>query len=163
MKLSLALLMLFSMLAGAAESSVSSAAKSVIIVPIRDDIAPPLVYIVRRGVKQAIQEKADLLVLDMKTNGGRLDTTEDIIEILAQFKGDTLTFVNDRAFSAGAFIAVATKKIYMAPQSVIGAAAPIMMGPSGSVEAIPETLEAKTKSAVRALVRRTAEKNGHNP
>ncbi len=162
MKTCLALLSLLTTLATAGAATAAHE-KTVLIIPIRDEIGPPLVYLVRRGVKQAIEEKADLLVLDMKTNGGRLDTTEDIIEILGQFKGDTVTFVNDRAFSAGAFIAVATKKIYMAPQSVIGAAAPIMMSPGGSVEAIPETLEVKTKSAVRALVRRTAEKNGHNP
>lgn len=164
MKTWLALLSLLT--ASAALSAPSSGlvgGKTVVVIPIREDIAPPLVYLVRRGVKQAIEEKADLLVLDMKTNGGRLDTTEDIISILGEFKGDTVTYVNDRAFSAGAFIAVATQKIYMAPQSVIGAAAPVMMGPSGSVEAVPETVEVKTKSAVRALVRRVAEKNGHNP
>ncbi len=33
--------------------------------------------------------KADLLVLDMETNGGRADSTEEIIEILSQFKGET--------------------------------------------------------------------------
>src|SRR5881275_99231 len=87
----------------AADSSINASAKTVVVIPIREDIAPPLVYLVRRGVKQAIEEKADLLVLDMKTNGGRIDTTEDIISILGEFKGDTATYVNDRAFSAGAF------------------------------------------------------------
>lgn len=166
MKACLALFLFLATLAGAVQGASTENPddqKSVVIVPIRDDIAPPLVYLVRRGVKQAIEEKADLLVLDMKTNGGRLDTTEEIIEIVGQFKGLTVTYVNDRAFSAGAFIAAGTDKIYMAPQSVIGAAAPIMMAPGGSVEAVPETLEVKTKSAVRALVRRTAEKHGHNP
>jgi membrane-bound serine protease (ClpP class) len=148
--------------APAAISTNSPAAKTVMVIPIHDDIAPPLLYLVRRGVKQAIEERADLLVLDMKTNGGRLDTTEDIFGILEEFKGDTLTYVNDRAFSAGAFIAVATKKIYMAPQSVIGAAAPVMMGPSGEVQDVPNTMDIKMKSAVRALVRRYATKNGHN-
>jgi membrane-bound serine protease (ClpP class) len=133
------------------------------VIPIREDIAPPLVYLIRRGVKQAIEEKADLLVLDMRTNGGRLDTTEDIISILGEFKGETVTFVNDRAFSAGAFIAVATKKIYMTPGSVIGAATPLSIGTDGAVQALPESVEAKMNSAVRALVRRTAQKNGHNP
>jgi membrane-bound serine protease (ClpP class) len=136
--------------------------KTVYVIPIRENIASPLLYVVRRGVKQAMSERADLLVLDMKTNGGRLDTTEDIIGILNEFKGDTVTYVNDRAFSAGAFIAVATKHIYMAPQSVIGAATPIMLTPGGGVEAMPESVEAKMTSAVRALVRRVAEKNGHN-
>ncbi len=99
----------------------------------------------------------------MNTDGGRVDVTEEIIQIISKFKGVTVTYVNDRAFSAGAFIAVATQKIYMAPQSVIGAAAPILMSPTGSgAEKMPDTVEAKMTSAVRALVRTQAEKNGHN-
>jgi membrane-bound serine protease (ClpP class) len=134
---------------------------TVYVIPIRDDIMPPLVYIVRRGVKEAMEANADLLVLDMDTNGGRVDTTQEIISILGQFPGRTVTFVNHKAFSAGAFIAVATQEIYMAPQSVIGAAAPILAGPGGGVE-MPEGMEAKLTSGIRALVRATAEKNGHN-
>ena len=151
--------------AGAAETNESLLAntnRTVVILPIRDNIMPPLTYLVRRGVKQAIEERADLLVLDMKTDGGRLDTTEEIIQILGEFKGDTVTYVNDRAFSAGAFISVATERIFMAPQSVIGAAAPIMLAPTGEPSSMPSTMEVKMNSAVRALVRRVAEKNGHN-
>jgi membrane-bound serine protease (ClpP class) len=110
-----------------------------------------------------MEAKADALILDMKTDGGRVDVTEEIIQIISKFPGLTVTYVNDRAFSAGAFIAVATQKIYMAPQSVIGAAAPIMMSPGGTgVEKMPDTVEAKMTSAIRALVRVQAEKNGHN-
>lgn len=144
-------------------AAATATARTVYVLPIRDDIMPPLTYLVRRGVKDAISARADLLVLDMKTDGGRLDTTEDIIGILSEFKGDTVCYVNDRAFSAGAFIAIATKRIYMAPQSVIGAATPIMMSPEGGVQAVPAGVEAKMTSAVRALVRRVAQKNGHNP
>lgn len=137
--------------------------KKVYVLPIKDDIMPPLVYLVRRGVKAAMEAEADLLVLDMETNGGRVDTTREIIGILNEFKGETVTFVNKDAFSAGAFIAVATRKIYMAPESVIGAAAPIMVAPGGGgAEAIPDTFEKKMTSAVRAMVRTSAEKNGHN-
>jgi membrane-bound serine protease (ClpP class) len=136
----------------------------VYVLPIRDDIMPPLVYLVRRGVKEAMDAKADLLVLDMETNGGRVDSTEKIIEILAQFPGETVTFVNRNAYSAGAFIAVATRRIYMAPESVIGAAAPILLSPGGTgVEAMPETMEIKTTSAISAKIRAYAQKNGHNP
>lgn len=137
--------------------------QTVYVIPIREDIMPPLTYVVRRGVKEAMEAKADLLVLDMETNGGRVDVTEEIISIINQFKGRTVTFVNRKAFSAGAFISVATQEIYMAPQSVIGAAAPMLMMPGGGgPEAIPDTVEAKMTSAVRALVRTSAEKNGHN-
>jgi membrane-bound serine protease (ClpP class) len=135
----------------------------VYILPIREDIMPPLVYVVRRGVKEAMEANADALILDMNTDGGRVDVTEEIIEIIGKFKGTTATYVNTRAFSAGAFISTATQKIYMAPQSVIGAAAPIMLSPGGAgVEKMPDTVEAKMTSAIRALVRTQAEKNGHN-
>ncbi len=135
----------------------------VFILPIREDIMPPLVYLVRRGVKEAMEANADALIFDMNTDGGRVDVTEEIIGIISKFNGKTFTYVNDRAFSAGAFISVATRKIYMAPQSVIGAAAPIMMSPGGTgAERLPDTAEAKMTSAVRALMRAQAEKNGHN-
>ncbi len=134
----------------------------VCILPIRDEISPPLVYLVRRGVKAAMQAEAELLVLDMETNGGRVDTTEEIIKILNQFKGRTVTYVNRRAFSAGAFIAVATQQIYMAPQSVIGAAAPLVMIPGTGPTDMPATMEAKMTSGIAALVRANAEKNGYD-
>src|SRR5437588_61362 len=139
-----------------------SGQRKVYVLPVRDDIMPPLVYLVRRGVKEAMEAKADLLVLDMDTNGGRVDVTEEIIEILNNFKGQTATFVNKKAFSAGAFISVATQKIFVAPLSVIGAAAPIMMVPGGTPQDMPETMQAKMNSALRALVRTSAEKNGYN-
>ncbi|MEW6305498.1 MAG: NfeD family protein [Verrucomicrobiota bacterium] len=144
------------------EAPVSSG-KKVYILPIKEDIMPPLVYLVRRGVKEAMEAKADLLVIDMDTNGGQVNTTEEIMEIIGQFKGQTVTYVNKHAFSAGAFISVATQKIYMAPQSVIGAAAPIMLLPGGTgIQEMPATYEAKMNSAIAAIVRTSAEKNGHN-
>jgi membrane-bound serine protease (ClpP class) len=161
-----ALLFLFSLVQTFAASEAAAPDRSdtptVYVLPIRDDIMPPLVYLVRRGVKAAMQAKADLLILDMETNGGRVDTTEEIIRVLNQFKGSTVTYVDHKAFSAGAFIAVATQKIFMAPQSVIGAAAPLIMMPGSGPTDIPQTMEAKMTSGIRALVRANAEKNGYN-
>ncbi|HEX5219924.1 MAG TPA: NfeD family protein [Verrucomicrobiae bacterium] len=159
------LLFLATLPASAIETNMPPATSSgkIYILPIREDIMPPLVYVVRRGVKEAMEANADALILDMNTDGGRVDATQEIIGIISKFKGPTFTYVNDRAFSAGAFISVATQKIYMAPQSVIGAAAPIMMSPGGSgAEKMPDTVEAKMTSAIRALVRTQAEKNNHN-
>ena len=50
-------------------------AKQAIVIPIRDEIAEPALYILRRGLKEAISEKADVVVLDLKTPGGALDVT----------------------------------------------------------------------------------------
>ena len=133
----------------------------VYVVPVRDDIMPPILYVIRRGVKDAMEAEADCLIFDMETNGGRVDITEDIFDIIGKFRGETVTYVNKDAYSAGAFIAVATQKISRAPQSVSGAAAPIMMGPTGGVSEMPSTMEVKINSAIRAKIRTQAEKNGY--
>src|SRR5688572_23273662 len=156
------LIVIVSVLGVGTRAAVSSNTTTVYVIPIKSNIDTPLTYLVRRGVKAAMEAKADLLILDMETNGGTLDATEEIIESLNQFPGRSVTYVNRKAFSAGAFIALATKSIYMAPESVIGAAAPMLMSPTGGVEGMPETVEAKMTSAVRALVRTRAEKNGYN-
>jgi membrane-bound serine protease (ClpP class) len=150
--------------AQAADTSDQSTKKDQIyIIPIREDIMPPLTYLVRRGVKEAIAADAECLVLDMDTNGGRVDITEEIIQIINRFKGRKVTYVNSKAFSAGAFISVATHEIYMSPVSVIGAAAPIMLSPGGGASEMPNTMEVKMTSGISALIRATAEQNGHDP
>ncbi len=137
--------------------------KPVYVIPIRSDIDAPLVYVVRRGVKEAERADAEVIVLDMDTNGGRGDAMGEIMDVLGKFKGDTYTFVNNKAYSAGAFIAAATKHIYMAPGSVIGAATPMMMMPTGDSANIPEAYQKKFTSAYAAKIRAAAQQNGHNP
>jgi membrane-bound serine protease (ClpP class) len=140
-----------------------TASKQIYIVPIRQEIDSSLVYVVRRGVKEAMAAKADLLVIDMDTDGGSLKSMMEIIDVINEFKGQTVTYVNTKAFSAGALICFATQKIYMAPQSVIGAAAPVQMSPGGGgIQSLPDTVEVKIASAVSALIRAEAEKNGYN-
>jgi membrane-bound serine protease (ClpP class) len=158
-------LVLFTLLFSATHSmpGAESTAQKVFIIPIRENIDDPLVYLVRRGVKLAMDAKADTLILDMDTNGGSVKSMIEIVKILSQFKGLTVTYVDHKAFSAGAIISFATQKIYMAPDAVAGAAAPVMLSPTGGgVEAMPDTMEAKSASAISAMVRVNAEKNGHN-
>ena len=89
--------------ASTASELAPAATKRVVVIPVRDEIASPVLYILRRGLKEAIEQKADVVVLDMKTPGGALDVTFDIMEALAKFPGETVTFVNNEAMSAGAF------------------------------------------------------------
>jgi membrane-bound serine protease (ClpP class) len=86
----------------------------VVVIPVRDQIAEPILYVIRRGLKSAIEQDADLVVLDMKTPGGSLGTTFEILEAIGKFEGATATFVNDEAISAGAFISAMTDDIYFA-------------------------------------------------
>ncbi len=147
-----------------ADPASSSNSPSAVIIPIREEVSAPLTFLVRRGVKEAIRTEASILILDMETPGGRLDHTDQIIELLNRFNGRKITLVNRSAYSAGSFIALATTNIYMVPQSVIGAATPIMVNPlDGSAAGMPESVEAKMTSAVKAKVRAIAQRNGHNP
>src|SRR5207248_4166995 len=94
--------LLFAVTAFGAEPAAKPA--RVVVIPVRDEIAAPELFIIRRGLKEAIAQDAELVVLDMKTPGGALDTTFEIMEALAKFPGHTITYVNPEAMSAGAFI-----------------------------------------------------------
>lgn len=128
----------------------------VFVIPVQDEINRPLLYVVRRGLKQAIEEKADTVVLDMKTPGGALDVTFEIMEALARFPGKTVTYVNTEAISAGAFISAMTEQIYFAPSGIIGAAAPVM-ATGGEID---PSMKLKIVSYLRARVRATSEGKG---
>ena len=129
----------------------------VVVIPVRDEIAAPEFFILRRGLKDAELEKADLVVLDMKTPGGALDATFDIMEALAKFSGKTLTYVNTEAMSAGAFIAATTGEIWFAPEGVIGAAAPVLSGGKD----VEETMKLKIVSYLKARMRAISEGKGY--
>ena len=145
-----------------ADAAALEGKRLVYVIPIREEIDQPMVYIVRRGIKEAIASKATILVLDMDTPGGYVRDVLKIMELLEQFKGETYTLVNKEAFSGGAFISAATKHIYMVPGSVIGAAAPIVAAPGGTPEKLPDTAETKFTSALAAKIRAAAQRNGHN-
>ncbi len=130
---------------------------NVVVIPIRQDIAKPIFYVLRRGLKEAIEKKADVVVLDMKTPGGALDVTFDIMEALGRFPGHTITFVNSEAISAGAFISAVTDDIWFSPDGVIGAAAPVLSG-GGEIDA---SMKQKIVSYLRARVRAASEGKGY--
>jgi membrane-bound serine protease (ClpP class) len=131
----------------------------VVVVPLRDEVAPSLLAFLRRAVKTAESNEASAIIFDLNTYGGRLDTATDIVTALNQTKIPTYTFINTNAGSAGAIIAITTQHIFMAPVSAIGAAAPIL--PTG--EDLPATAREKTISYWSALIRGSATRSGHNP
>jgi membrane-bound serine protease (ClpP class) len=128
---------------------------SVYVVPIEGEIDDPQFYILRRALKEAMANHVDAVVLDMDTLGGALSTTTDMMDALAHFTGRTYTFVNDKAMSAGSYIAVATNEIYFAPTGTIGAAEAV----GGSGEDIGDTMTLKINSFMEARVRVVAGPN----
>ena len=133
----------------------ASGTPRILVIPVQDVIDKPVLYVLRRGLKMAIDQGMVMVVLDMKTPGGRLDVTFDIMEALDRFEGATATLINDEAISAGAFISAMTDEIYFVPRGVIGAAAPVM-STGGEID---ESMKQKIVSFLRARVRSISE--GH--
>jgi membrane-bound serine protease (ClpP class) len=131
----------------------------IVVAPLQGEISPSLVTFLRRAMKAAETAQASAIVFEMNTYGGRLDSAEQITNILNRAKVPTYSFINSNAGSAGSLVALATQHIYMAPVSAIGAAAPVM----STGEDLPATMREKTISYWSALIRGSAVRNGHNP
>jgi len=137
--------------------AVGQPAPRVIVIPIAGTIDMGLAPFVKRALAEAEETKADALILDINTFGGRVDAAVVIRDALLASPVRTIAFVNRRAISAGALISLAAKEIVMTEGATIGAATPVQMSPTGG-EASP--VEEKTVSYVRKEFRATAESRG---
>jgi membrane-bound serine protease (ClpP class) len=131
----------------------------IVVVSLDGEISPSLFMFLRRAEKAAENAGASAIIFEMNTYGGRIDSAEEITAVLNRATIPTYTFINSNAGSAGALVALATKHIYMAPVSAIGAAAPVL----STGEDLPLTQKEKTISYWSALIRGSATRNGHNP
>jgi len=107
-------------------------------------------------LKEAERAKAEAIILEIDTFGGRLDSAVKIKDKLIDTKIDTIAFINKKAISAGALISLATRHIVMAPGSTIGAATPVRLT---YWEERPAS--EKVISYFRKEMKSTAEANNH--
>ncbi len=141
----------------------SQSPDKVYVVPIYGEIDRSLMVFLRRGIDQAKDEEVDVILFDINTFGGRVDSAlqiatligsaEEAISVAYVTTGPESTGVS---WSAGALISFSTNRIFMAPGTSMGAAAPITMGAEG-----PQAASEKVVSALRAQMAALAEKNGY--
>jgi membrane-bound serine protease (ClpP class) len=110
---------------------------------------------VARSLGEAEAQGAVAAILDMDTPGGRIDAAERIADAVRGSRIPVYAYVNPRAYSAGALIAISSNGIYMRPGAVIGAATPV----DGQGVKASE----KMVSAMRAEFRSMAEQRGLDP
>lgn len=130
-------------------------AQQVYRIPVTGTIENGLAPFVARALREAAAANAQAAILDLDTPGGRVDAAERIVDAVRASAVPVYAFVNPRAFSAGAMIALSARGIYMAPTGVMGAATPV----DGAGTKAPE----KIVSAMRAEFRALAEANGLDP
>ena len=152
------LALLATLMSGA--SSRASTRPVVYVVPVEGVIDLGLAPFVERVLDTATRDGAAAVVLEINTFGGRVDAAVVIRDALLRARVRTIAFVNKRAISAGALIALASEKIAMADGGTIGAATPVEMGsPGGPAKPVAE----KTVSYMRKEFRATAESRKRPP
>lgn len=136
--------------------------KKVYVIPVEDrkvfTVDLGLSAFVKRAVKEAEEAKAEAIIFQINTFGGRVDAATEIRDILFNTEIKTIAFVNKRAISAGALITLACQSIVMAPGATVGAATPVQMSPGGGGA---KALGEKYISYVRKEFKSTAERNNH--
>jgi membrane-bound ClpP family serine protease len=119
---------------------------------------------VRRSLQKASTLQLHALVLDIDSGGGFVDEqlaiTDAIVEWRAEHRVRTIAWVSGKAYSAAAVIAMAAPEIYMAPSSVIGAAA--VVDKSRYYFPWGYGVDEKTASVLRAKDRMVCESANHN-
>src|SRR5690606_20695613 len=110
---------------------------------------------VERSLREAAAAGAAAAVLEIETPGGRVDAAQRIVNAVSDSEVPVYAFINRRAFSAGAMVALSTRGIYMRPGSTMGAATPV----TGEGEKAPEKIVSAMRSEMRAL----AESRGLDP
>lgn len=102
-----------------------AAEKNIVVFNIEGEIDPSSVAVLKKAYDKAEQLQASLIIMQMDTFGGRVDSATQMRDIIIASKIPTVCLIKNRAWSAGALIALAHNKIAMTSSASIGAAEPI--------------------------------------
>ncbi len=133
----------------------------VLVIEIDGTIEPLTVDHIARGLDEARQDGATLVVIRLDTPGGLLESTREIVELMLESNVPIAVYVSPagaRAASAGTFVAAAANFAVMAPGTSIGAASPVASGGAD----LPDTLSRKVSESTQAFIRSIAQVRGRN-
>jgi ClpP class serine protease len=141
----------------------------VIVIPIKEAITLECeTAALEKAIETSSNQGPMFILIEIDTPGGRGDLMKRICSAIAKTDNClTVAFVSGGeyggAYSAGAIIALACDQIYMADDTVIGAATPVVMSEKGAKDlksVYGETVGEKYLSADRAYIASLAEQNG---
>jgi membrane-bound serine protease (ClpP class) len=167
-----ALLLLFSPLVSGANGKIYS-------LTIDGAISPATADYFIRGLDKAIDDDADLLILNLNTPGGLDKSMRDMIQAILDSPIPVVSYVSpkgSRAASAGTYLVYASHIAAMAPATNLGSATPVSIGFKNPVkpqnksgdeedqqEQPPlETMERKIVNDAKAYIRSLAQLRGRN-
>jgi membrane-bound serine protease (ClpP class) len=129
--------------------------QKVFIIPLEETVEKGLSQYIKRTISEAKSQEADHIILEIDTLGGAVDGALEIADTLRSSEIPITAYINRRAISAGAYIALNADQIYMAPGSQMGSAA-IITGDGNAADD-------KSQSLWLSELKESAERNGRDP
>jgi membrane-bound serine protease (ClpP class) len=131
--------------------------QKIYVIPVEGMVEPGMAAYIKRALEQVKAEPDAVILFKMDTFGGRVDSAFEIVETISAIpRGKSIAFVEKKAISAGALIALASSTLVMKHHTLIGDCAPIIQSKEGQKEA-----GEKTQTVLRAQFRSLAKKNNY--
>ncbi|HLE76855.1 MAG TPA: nodulation protein NfeD [bacterium] len=146
----------------APQPSPPAAAGGVVQIEVAGVIAPSTARYINRAIREATEQRAEVLVIRLDTPGGLLKSMDDITKGMLNADIPIVVYIapsGARAASAGVFVTYAANIAAMAPGTHIGAAHPVAVGDQG--EQNKTVIEKITNDAV-ANIKAIAGRRGRN-
>jgi len=99
-----------------------AAASKVYKVPVVNVVEKGLYAFLQRSFAEADAAGAEAIILEINTPGGFTDAADQIARLINESDVRVIAYINNKAISAGAFIALYADEIYMSPTATMGAA-----------------------------------------
>lgn len=141
----------------------ATAQQKAVVIPFHGDVDDYSKRSLLRHLNRARAEGAQVVVLEIDSYGGAVRSALEISHAIKQSGLKTIAYVNSKAYSAGALIAVACDELVMSPAGMIGDCAPIAVAPGRGLISMSETEREKAESPIRAEFRDSAVRNGYDP
>ena len=121
----------------------------VYVIPIKGEINKASYGFIKQNIDKAYNKGADAIIFEIDTYGGLIDQAESIKNLIVSSPIPTISYVNNKAQSAGVLITIAAENVVMSETATIG-----------SAETIPNT--EKILSMWRSILRDVAQYRGRD-